>query len=206
MKPQLDLFVTPEEQLRKPVGNTRLVEYGIQNDKSDFHAHVGCIVRNVFVFKTAEAHALILSDRYPLKSVSLDGAIVTAQGYAVPLSHLRAQTVVIPPTIWDKWAIHKNDSTDIKGLRAVSIVRWLLTNGRIALPLKSQIVDDISLQIDGQDIVISNSLRMQVKCDFLAGERNGGGSGNVFLQTKECNPYRFIGKEKKPWDEREVKA
>jgi len=200
MRPQLDLFADRADQLRKPIGNTKLVEYGIQNDKSDYHAHVGCIVRKAFVFKTAEAHGLILSNRYALKSVSLDGAIVTARGYAVPLSHLKIQSVIIPPSIWDRNTICKTDSTDVKGLRAVAMVRWLLTNGRIALPLQSDIINDISLQIDGHDIVISNTLRMQIKCDFVAGEKTDGGSGNIFIQTMECNPYRFTGQERKPWE------
>ena len=40
------------------------------------------------------------------------------------------------------------------------------------------------------DLLVTASLRIQVKCDYRGGPRELGGSGNLFLQTHECNPLR----------------
>jgi hypothetical protein len=46
------------------------------------------------------------------------------------------------------------------------------------------------MQFEGLDIVVATRVRIQVKLDFRGGERELGGTGNLFLQTAECNPTR----------------
>jgi hypothetical protein len=62
----------------------------------------------------------------------------------------------------------------------------------IPIPIAINIDNDESMQIQGTDILINSYLRLQVKCDYDAGDRKYGGTGNIFLQTEECNPYKFV--------------
>ncbi len=36
-----------------------------------------------------------------------------------------------------------------------------------------------------------NDLHTQVKCDFDGGRKELGGTGNLFLQVKEANPFKL---------------
>ena len=83
------------------------------------------------------------------------------------------------------------ETTSTKGLKAVAIVVAMLKQGMIALPLNTKVIDDKALQIKGTDVIVQNTLHLQVKCDFAAGPRDHGGTGNLFLQTQECNPYKL---------------
>ena len=74
---------------------------------------------------------------------------------------------------------------------AVSIVAEMLKRQLIKLPVNIALIDDKNMQIRGTDILIQSKLCLQVKCDYLAGERQFGGTGNIFLQTAECNPRRM---------------
>jgi hypothetical protein len=61
----------------------------------------------------------------------------------------------------------------------------------IALRADGNVISSKSMQIDGSDIVVSNRVHIQVKCDFDAGQKLLGGTGNLFIQESECNPFRF---------------
>lgn len=93
--------------------------------------------------------------------------------------------------VYAKYRIARTMTTSTKGLLATNIVVALLRRNLIALPFSIDVTDDKALQISGTDILIHSKVRLQVKCDFNAGDRRLGGTGNLFLQTEECNPYRL---------------
>jgi len=175
-----------------PDGNRELVDYGIGNDKSDFRIHVGYKTQHIFVFPTEEGRkALEETSGIRLKNIQI-GKITTAQGYPVPISSIKdIQEILIPIDIYKKYQIHqKNDDTSIKGIKAIEISVEMLKRGLIKLPLNISTIGEKDLQIKGQDIIVCSKVIIQVKCDFLAGNKNYGGTGNIFLQIKECNPYK----------------
>lgn len=70
------------------------------------------------------------------------------------------------------------------------IVGQMLSGGHFPLPVTPEIITSTKLQYEGLDIIIGLGARIQVKCDFAGGERALGGTGNLFIQTQECNPHR----------------
>lgn len=49
------------------------------------------------------------------------------------------------------------------------------------------------IDIKGTDIyvtTVSGKVKIQVKCDFIGGEIEYGGSGYLYLQTAERNPFK----------------
>lgn len=119
------------------------------------------------------------------------GDIVTAKGYLAPLSHISGVSeIVITPDLYRKYVIRNELPTGIKGTLAVEIVGGLLKKNLIPLPVQFKTIDDLVLQLKGTDIFINSSLHLQVKCDWRAGRKEYGGTGNLFLQTDECNPYK----------------
>lgn len=136
--------------------------------------------------------AAISRHEYAKKSVKLDGKITTAQGYAIPVGMIDGiQQILIPKAIHDRYRIIESMTTTTKGMFAVNIVVLMLKGLLIPLPVNIDISDDRSVQVSGTDIIVSSLVRIQVKCDYRAGDRKLGGTGNLFLQTAECNPYKM---------------
>ncbi len=192
---QLNMFDTKEEQTRR-AANTKLVEYGIQNEVSDWRVHVGWGTQHVIAFPTSSGKKVIEaklreSGRAEAKAVSTRG-ITTALGFAVPISYLDGMSeILIPPDLHRKYQLSKTaDSTSRKGAVAVAVVMAMLGRRLIPLPCVYDETDDKALQVQGQDILVNSSLRVQVKMDWDAGSRVHGGTGNVYLQVAECNPFR----------------
>ena len=172
-----------------PTGNRILVEYGIQNEGSDLRAHVSWTAGMVYVFPTAEGRRAIESGKYKPRTAK-QSDIVTAIGYAVPLTAIHRLTPIrIPPQLMQKYPIRMTDSTTRKGDAAVFIVQQLLRWGWFSLPVDSTIVADVKMQREGLDLIVNGIFRIQVKCDFRAGSGLNG-TGNLYLQTHECNPYQ----------------
>jgi hypothetical protein len=48
-------------------------------------------------------------------------------------------------------------------------------------------VDDWEFQVRGVDLVLARRVTIQVKCDYNAGN---AGTGNLYIQTKECNLFK----------------
>lgn len=169
-----------------------LVEHGIQTENSDIRCHVAPGTRNIFVFQTAPA--LLLLDGIPpsrVRTASQPGVRgITARGAVVPWEDIPGIRRIQWRTVeWWTW-FHKDQSTSEKGRHAVEVVQHLLGAGRF--PLWCGDVDesrDRTIQIAGTDIVVNGKWRIQVKCDYDAGP---GGTGNLFLQTAECNPLKQI--------------
>ncbi len=171
-----------------PNGNRILVEYGIQNENSDLRAHVSVTAQKVYVFPTTEGQRAIESGLYRLREAK-QGEIVTARGYTVPVSAIHRLTPVsIPEQLMGMYRILNSDSTTQKGNKAVAIVQTLLRWGWFPLPIDSTVVSDIKMQRQGLDLIVAGRFRIQVKCDYSAGEN---GTGNLYLQTHECNPYKM---------------
>lgn len=185
-KNQLGLFDGTDV---KPA-NTKLIDYGIQNDRSHYRAHVAYLVQYVYIFPTESGRLALERNTYREASVTTAG-IETAKGFPVPISHIeRLQEVLIPRDVYDRFSIENYMSTGEKGRRATYIVADMLRSGLIALPVNVNLAESKALQISGTDILIASQLHIQVKCDYRGGNRQYGGTGNLFIQTSECNPFR----------------
>ena len=180
------------------LGNTTLVDYGIQTEQSDLRAHVCVNARCVYVYPTKKGIEAIASGQYRKVPASQPGAtFITAEGFLVP-----------PMSIWGcmpinaQWAIDRvgpvafSDSTTRKGEWAVKVVRKLLKFGRFPMWGNTEIIDDLDIQVQGIDLIVTSRARIQVKCDYEGGEPVRTGktgervTGNLFLQVSECNPFK----------------
>ena len=186
-------------------GNTKLVEYGIQNEESDLRAHVCPLAKVVYIYPTASGAEIAQScldgtANYPLKQVRT-GHIITAEGYIVPWQDI-AQIVEInvPDVTWNHLSLDQIGlTTTQKGQRAARLVKDMINRGVFPLSLLQIELDgaevkDKDIQIQGADIIITiaKQVVVQVKCDLRGG--NGCGvnncTGNLFLQVRECNPFK----------------
>lgn len=174
-----------------------LVEYGIQNEGSHVRVHVCPTVRRVYVFPTECGKMAIETLKYQKKHGFQPGYEgPTAEGYPVPPEDIeRCVEICLRDTSWDSISFSLDDSTEEKGNKAVKLVKAMLRNGLLPLPAEGREVKDKDMQIQGTDILIkANSLyheeiRVQVKCDYPGGRKELGGTGNLFLQVAECNPF-----------------
>lgn len=177
--------------------NTKLVEYGIQTEQSDLRAHVCVNAQQVYVYPTRYGIEAITKGNFRKVTASQPGAaFITSEGYLVP-----------PGLIWGclpvnaSWAMQKagpirySDVPDRKGEWAVVVVRLLLSRGFFPFWGTPEVIDDIDLQVKGFDLIVTSKARIQVKCDFEGGSPYRSGragervTGNLFLQTAECNPF-----------------
>lgn len=172
------------------IGNSTLVDYGIQTEGSSLRAHVCVIVQRIYVYPTACGIQAIKTGKYTARPV-YTGAIQTATGYAVPWNEIpRCVSVGVPNWLMSRAAFDEDDTTTKKGEKAVWLCKTMLEFGAFPLPSMPEVIDDTRLQIEGTDIIITMNARIQVKCDYRGGAKEHGGTGNLFLQTAECNPYR----------------
>lgn len=173
-----------------------LIDYGIQTELSDVRTHVCPRVRRVYVYPTScgveaietGAHRLV-----PGYQPGWDGA--TAEGYLVPPEEIEhCVEVMFRDAAWNALRFRQDERTSAKGDKAVRLVKAMLKHGMLPLPTESQIVTERDMQITGTDIFVranqlrKRDVRVQVKCDFVGGRRELGGSGHLFLQIRECNP------------------
>ena len=64
----------------------------------------------------------------------------------------------------------------------------MISLGLISLALSVAQVPEVDMQLNGSDLEIMHAKSIQVKCDWNAGHKELGGTGNLFLQVEECNP------------------
>ena len=121
----------------------------------------------------------------------------TSEGYIVPpLAIGKCVIIQVRDCAWDKCDFREDDDTSTKGGKAVVLVAGMIRNGLFPLPYNIDSLDDdpaYALQIDGDDIVVAlgaSCVKIQVKCDFRGGEKDLGGTGNLFLQVAERNPLK----------------
>lgn len=86
-------------------------------------------------------------------------------------------------------------STSEKGNRAVLIVQDLLKAGVFPLWVEGEFIKDTQIQIKGTDVIVKGQWKIEVKCDFRASlepkSPHPRCTGNLFLQTAECNPLNM---------------
>lgn len=169
------------------LGNTQLVEYGIRQEKSDIRAHVSVDTNSVYVYGTSEGIEAINTGEHR-KAPAYTGSMITAEGYLVPPDAIKGcKRIPIPPGLM---SFNKTDSTSAKGDKAVRVVMQMIKDRLIPIALDVSDITDEMMQIEGTDIIVQATARVQVKCDWRAGHRELGGTGNLFIQIAECNPLR----------------
>jgi len=177
--------------------NTKLVEYGIQNDNSHVRAHVCPTVRRVYVYPTKEGISAIETGAFRCVYGHQPGIDTpTAKGYLVPPFSIRkCVSLQVSDAVWESLAFNEQDGLGEKGQKAVRMVLGMLRNGLFPIPAIGANINDLGLQITGTDILIDRTaigkfdVHVQVKCDFPGGEASLGGTGYLFLQIEECNPF-----------------
>lgn len=179
-------------ETREMLGNTQLVEYGIKDEIEtvDLRFHVGVVVKKVFVFEPKQALEAMNTGKY--KNVPVyTGEIKTATGYLIPYTDIQGCKMFdIPPLLLNDAGFSDWDNTTIKGKKAEQLIRKMISRGLIPTILFTVPADDEELQLNGTDIIPKYAESIQVKCDWKAGPRELGGSGNLFIQDRECNPLK----------------
>lgn len=155
-----------------------LVAYGIQTETNVFRAHVSPVSKTIYLFRTQAAMEAIMTGRYPFRSV-YTRHLVTAEGYLIPPSEIPGLIEwPIKPELLRYIPIHRNSPTSVKGRLAEFYVAYMLKDAK---PVRNK-----EQQYEGHDLLYGN-ITIQVKCDYYAGD---GGTGNLFIQIAEANPYR----------------
>ena len=167
----------------------KLVEYGLEHEKSDLRAHVAVSSDVVYVFSTARALSVINANDYREHLVWSDvngERIVTAAGLLVPIADIKPRVIKCGDLIASVNFVSGGYlTTSDKGRKAQLVIKKLLIAGRFPLPTSPKIVTNAQMQRDGLDLVVEGRWRIQVKCDWRAGE-----TGNLFIQTRETNPLK----------------
>lgn len=174
----------------------QLVDYGIQNERSDIRVHVCPTVRRVYTYPTSCGIDAINTGKYRARLGYQPGVeYATAKGYLIPPMDIpRCVCLQLPDIAWGWIAFRREDSTTTKGDKATRLVAVMLKRGMLPIPALGVEVACRDLQISGTDIFVpqgalrDRSIHIQVKCDFDGGSRELGGTGNLFLQVAECNP------------------
>lgn len=182
--------------------NTKLANYGIHIEESDWRIHV-CVKAKVAYCFPREAAIVAVNQRATSNQdghkVVTTGEIVTATGYAIPIEEIDPIYPIRIPPSWlsHKYnerayiTIHEQMSTTAKGDKAEKIVQALWRNGYLNFiqPISLQKQTEITMQHKGIDL-IAVMPKVQIKCDFAGGAKDLGGTGNLFIQLSECNPYQ----------------
>ncbi len=180
-----------------------LVDYGIHTEKSDLRVHVCVNAQRAYVYPTAAGIAAVNKaievgkQRTPGYQPGVNYA--TAEGYLVkPESIARCLPISIVWALPLVGGIRFSDDTSTKGRKAVEVVTLMLRRGWFPMFATPEVIDDIDLQINGLDIVVRQTTRIQVKCDFEGGSPIKSGlkgervTGNLFLQVAESNPLKHV--------------
>ena len=171
-----------------------LYKYGIEEEQSDIRAHVSLPGRRVTVYRTADMVSLIASNTYRQKTATQPGVeCPTALGWLIPLDDIQPQYVLKSESFpWNKWD-HRTMDCGQKGDMAVVCVRAAILANKFPLWVCGYVNGDKELDIQGTDIIVSARRRIQVKYDAPAYPKQEGGTGNLYIQTHECNPLRIHG-------------
>ena len=181
------------------IGNTKLVEHGIQTEESDLRAHVCPVARRVYVYPTKRGLEAVESGRFPSVAGFQDGIkTATAKGYLVPPFEIKECIAIsLRAQVWDYLCFSDHLTLLEKGKKAEKLVIQMLKRGLFPIPALPTGITDEDIQIRGADIIIKagkltqDDIVIQVKCDYKGGAKADGGTGNLFLQTEECNPFGY---------------
>jgi len=180
-------------------GNTSLIDHGIQTENSHLRVHVCPVVEKLYVYPTRRGIEAIHSGLFRKVNGYQKGIeTATASGYLVPPFEIKECVALsVRSEVWDYLRFSETDHLTVKGKKAERLVLQMIKRGLFPIPAMPTGITDKDIQIRGADIIIkSGSLTkddivIQVKCDYKGGEREAGGSGNLFLQVAECNPYGY---------------
>lgn len=170
--------------------NTGLFQSGIQTEDSDIRAHVGVANRCIYVFETQKGRET-LGRSVGREAMAMQSGVrsYTARGRVVPWDSIED----IRPLRYYSWSgwdeFHENMTTSEKGALAVRCVCDVIRIGRFPFWIEAYEDDRLSVQLQGTDIVVCCQKKIQVKCDWYAGEKPEG-TGNLFLQIAERNPLK----------------
>lgn len=194
LEEQMSLFQEPVIKGQK--GNTVLVKYGIEEENSDHRVHVCGLFNIAYSFKSEEMLEFINANTFKARDVSSYG-IVTAKGFLVPIKKASQVGVIkehiLPSYIWTP--CNKESSEKNKGIWAVGVAKKSIENNIVTFDssIQTKEINTLVEQINGKDIlVVNNKISVQVKCDLRACYRHHheNGTGNLFIQTHECNPTK----------------
>jgi hypothetical protein len=173
------------------MSQTSLVEYGIQNERSDLRAHVCVLALKVYVFPTWAGRKAAESGRFRAVNGWQPGVDrPTSLGFLVPPSEIECCLPVAAGRSIAAAQFLPSDNTSAKGEKAVDVVEVLLRKGWFPLPANPNAALSSTLQREGVDVIVSGKWRIQVKCDYKGGVGDDGCTGFLFLQTHEINPYK----------------
>lgn len=168
-----------------------LVPYGIDEEVADMRAHVCVVAKRVYVFPVERLKEALSQKPYPCVPAYTED-VVTAEGYLVPPDDIEGMCVFeLIDKYWTHYRIVRSMPSSLKGKRAEQLVRNAINAGRIGIPAQATSVTDLNEQIAGCDLYVQMNLkRVQVKCDFDGGHKAFGGTGNLFIQISEANPFK----------------
>jgi len=173
--------------------NAELFQYGILEENSDIRAHVSVVNRTIYVFPTKNGINAIKDNDPIVVNAGQEGVIgATATGWLVKpewIEDIRR----IKFYSWVGWELcNREMSTNKKGEFAVACVLELMRIGRFPMWMEEEEDKRKDVQIKGTDITVFIKKRIQVKCDYDAGEKPLG-TGYLFLQKSERNPLKRHG-------------
>jgi hypothetical protein len=179
------------DDVGQPSLDADLFEYGILTEASDIRAHVSVVNQTIYVFPTENGRAAVRTGKYrlvPAGQPGVDGA--TATGWIVPPDDIEDMRKLRYAS-WPQWCefVRVKDDTTTKGSLAVRCVVDAMRLGRFPFWLHAAEDDRENVQIAGTDIVVFCRKRVQVKCDWAAGDKPMG-TGHLFLQKSERNPLK----------------
>lgn len=161
-----------------------LYPHGIQNEDSDFRAHISFGV--AYIFSTQSGRDAIAKLDSSSVRCAHTGNYISSRGFIVPVRQIsNIRQYIIPGDIMWSWSDTLVNSTSTKGKKAVSIFCEMLKRGLINISFSLNEVTDKDIQISGIDIFVSAKYKFQVKADLKAIV-----TGNVYLETHELNYYK----------------
>jgi len=188
--------------------NKQLVEYGIKDETTEYRAHVCPVAGRVYAFETRNGLSAIERHDFDKKEVYTPcrkcrgsifcdvcfgkGKVLTALGFIVPVLMIpEIMDIGIPDSWCEEIGLEVSLSPEEKGRKAVSIITGLIKRGKFPFLASQKLITDRDIQINGTDIQVKLILSIQVKCDFRGGSTELGGTGNLFIQTHESNPFKL---------------
>ena len=173
--------------------NQRLIEHGIMQEESDYRIHVGFEAGAIYVFPTENGKKAVRSGEYSTTSAGQPGVyFTTSKAVLVPWHKIKGcKEIPIPPALLRAAKCRRSDSTSIKGRKALCIVQMMQQIDLVPISFAVTEVRNETMQIAGVDLT-TRPVTIQVKCDFKCGAKERGGTGNLYLETHECNPLGRI--------------
>jgi len=173
--------------------NQKLIEHGILQDESNYRVHVGFRVGAIYVFPTESGKEAVRTGKYREVDAWQKGInYPTGKGIIPPWHEIKGcREVEIPDEVLKVADCKRDDNTSVKGQKAVAVVRSMQIMNKLPIPITITEVRNEDMQIAGVDLA-TRLVTIQVKCDFDCGDKGKKGTGNLFLQTHECNPLGRI--------------